>query len=260
MPFSIFFPANQKKCPPAILLRQCTLRSLLLGLTTITTICPGSAHSEILFKENFDELPYTLNQPVPTAPNVLDIGEWKTKPEDGSGTLITQAFSLSKNHSVALGAASGLAANFGDSAGAPVAEPLRVRFSFCFVEDVDAEAYVYTKDGVLVAYAQIAAARPDAFIRAWMDGKADEHREHIDPHVWYTVEFRLPAHPGSDGEYELRVWESTQPEPDMPIARGKFYQRPETETSYRILTTSNQNTELQNPIYLDNYLIETFSE
>lgn len=232
----------------------------LFCLIIATIVLPSVASSETLFKENFDELPYENSKPILTGKNVLDHGQWETNPENGSRALLTQDFSLSEKQSLALGRESGIVANFGDTADNPVTESVKAQFSFYFTDSMTAEAYVYTKDMTLVAYAQIAANRPDAYICAWMEDKADGHRERIYPHTWYTVEFRLPAQPGQDAEYDLYVWQSDQPKPEAPIARGKFYHPPQEGTSYRMLTVINQNKEQQNPIFLDNYLIETVTD
>lgn len=234
---------------------SCTIAALLL--------CPTVNWADTLFKENFDDLPYVNQESLPIGLNQIDSGQWHTKLDEGSSVLVTREHALSGSQSIAINtSASGKSAVIamfgnGSSKDEGISSALRVRFSFYVTTDTMVEAFVYSPDKVL-GYAQIVAQGQEPYVRGWFNGNPGDRRERIAANAWYTLEFRLPANPGPNSEYELRVWDSGQPEPEEPSARGKFYVPPTKETAYRLLNISNQKSE--SAIHLDDFLVETISE
>lgn len=238
------------------------IKSFLSVAVLTLIISLSSLSAETLFKENFDDLPYVNQKGIPTGLNQIDFGRWEVSLDEGSSALITQEQALSAPQSVVLykgGASerSGLIAVFGETASQRgVSHALNARLSFLVTGDNVSEVYIYSAEGGgVLSYAQIVAQEGQWYVRGWFDGAASEQHFPISPGVWYTLEFRLPENPGPESEYELRMWESEQPEPTEPLAKGKFYFPPPEPTAYRLLTVSNQRND--SSIYLDDFLVET---
>lgn len=222
-------------------------------------LIPCGLKASILFSENFDSQPYEDGIEVPTGPGDIDHGQWATKNSEGSSSAVSREYAFSGERSVALltnaeGRAA-VSAIFGPDASGlqPTREALKVKFAFYLPGSTLQDVCIYSKEGIL-AYAQIVVDGANAFVRPWFDGAASQKTIPVSSHSWYVLEFTLPANPGPDSEYEIRVQEGEPPNERGSVESGKFYVPPTKESSYRLLSITNQQGD--SAIFLDDFQVE----